>query len=87
MAEVKLSWQIVTVKYLDFEGGFYGLVSQCGDRLLPMGLPKEYKIEGTTLRVKGHLLTDMMTTQQWGEAFKVVEFELIKIGAGNKSEF
>jgi hypothetical protein len=47
MSRIKQTWQKVTVKYLDFEGGFYGLVSQSGTRLLPMGLPKEYKIEGT----------------------------------------
>lgn len=82
---VKQSWQQVTVKHLDFEGGFYGLVSENGVRLLPRGLPKEYKIEGTILRVKGHFLTDMMTIQQWGKVFKIVEVELIKMGTGNKS--
>lgn len=85
MTAVKQSWQQVTVKYLDFEGGFYGLVSEKGAKLLPISLPAKYKIEGTILRVKGHILTDMMTIQQWGEAFKIVEIKLIKMGVGNRS--
>ena len=85
MTEMKLSWQTVTVKYLDFEGGFYGLVSQSGAKFLPMGLPKKYKIEGTILRVKGRPLLDVMTIQQWGDAFEIVELELIEMGADNQS--
>ncbi len=84
ISKTEQSWQQVTVKYLNFEGGFYGLVTEKGIKLLPMGLPKKYKIEGTILRVKGHELTEMVTIQQWGKAFKIVEIELIKVGLENK---
>ncbi|WP_019029165.1 hypothetical protein [Colwellia piezophila] len=77
------SWQQVTVKYYDFEGGFYGLVSQKGDKLLPMNLAKEYQLPGTVLRVQGQLIKDMMTIQQWGQPFNIVEVELIKLGKAN----
>ncbi|HBY85789.1 MAG TPA: hypothetical protein DEO86_07945, partial [Colwellia sp.] len=63
------AWQQVTVKYYDFEGGFYGLISQTGDKLLPMNLAKQYKLQGTILKVKGELIKDMMTIQQWGQPF------------------
>ena len=76
----KKSWQQVTVKYLNFEGGFYGLVSSTGEKLLPMNLAKEYQLEGTKLKVKGQLIKDMMTIQQWGEPFKITDVELIKLG-------
>ncbi len=81
---IKESWQQVTVKYLDFEGGFYGLVSENGVKLLPMDLPEKYKVAGTILRVKGIFIADMMTIQQWGKAFKIAEIELIKMGTGSK---
>jgi hypothetical protein len=29
----------------------------------------------------------MMTIQQWGGAFKVVEFELVKMGVGNQTQY
>jgi len=46
------AWQQVTVNYYDFEGGFYGLTSQTGGKLLPMNLAKQYKLQGTVLKVK-----------------------------------
>lgn len=73
-------WQQVTVNYYDFEGGFYGLTSQTGDKLLPMNLAKQYKLQGTVLKVKGEVIKDMMTIQQWGQPFRIAEVELIKLG-------
>jgi len=73
-------WQQVTVNYYDFEGGFYGLTSKAGDKLLPMNLAKQYKLQGTILKVKGEIIKDMMTIQQWGQPFRIIEVEVIKLG-------
>ncbi|TWX66388.1 hypothetical protein ESZ36_16140 [Colwellia demingiae] len=78
------AWQQVTVNFYDFEGGFYGLTSKTGDKLLPMNLAKQYKLAGTVLKVKGEIIKDMMTTQQWGQPFRITSIELIKLG--QKSE-
>jgi hypothetical protein len=77
-------WQSVTVKFLDFEGGFFGLVGKGGEKLLPMNLARKYQVEGSLLKVKGHIIEGMMTTQQWGTAFEVTEVELIKLGKGHE---
>jgi len=84
-AKQKQLWQQVTVKHFEFEGGFFGLVGKEGQRLLPMNLSKEYKIDGTVLKIKGHIIKDMMTIQQWGTAFEVTDVELIKLGKGHES--
>jgi len=82
------TWHEVTVKFLDFEGGFYGLVSSNGDKLLPINLAKEYKLPGTVLKVQGHIIKDMITTQQWGQVFKITDIKLIKLGkAKSKNTF
>jgi len=73
-------WQEVTVNHYDFEGGFYGLVTNTGDKLLPMNLAKEYQLPGTVLKVQGELIKDMMTIQQWGQPFKITHVELITLG-------
>lgn len=78
-------WQSVTVKYQDFEGGFFGLVAKGGEKLLPMNLAKKYQVDGSTLKVKGYIIEGMMTTQQWGTAFKVTDVELIKLGKGHEN--
>ena len=74
------AWQQVTVSYYDLEGGFYGLTSETGGKLLPMNLAKQYKFQGTVLKVKGEVIKDMMTIQQWGQPFRIIDVELIKLG-------
>jgi len=76
-------WHKVTVKYFDFEGGFYGLISNEGKKFLPMNLTKKYRVDGTLLEVKGKVIKDMMTIQQWGTAFNITEVNLIKLGKGD----
>ena len=80
MKKQEQQWQQVTVKYFDFEGGFYGLLADNGEKYLPMNLSKEYKVEGTVLKVKGHVIKGMMTTTQWGEPFEVSDILLITLG-------
>lgn len=75
-------WQQVKVVYLSFEGGFYGLITENGTKLLPMNLAKEYKIAGTVLKVSGHEIKDLMTTKQWGLAYKIDDIKLITLGKG-----
>jgi hypothetical protein len=74
------TWQQVTVNYYDLEGGFYGLISHTGSKLLPMNLAKQYQLPGTILKVKGETIKGMATIQQWGQPFKITDVELVKLG-------
>ena len=40
-----------TVKYIDLEGGFYGIVDETGKEYLPLNLKDEFKVDG--LKVEG----------------------------------
>ncbi len=80
VTKIKQTWQKVSVKYFGLEGGFYGLISKDGAKLLPMNLPVKYKIDGTLLRIKGHEITDIMTIQQWGQPYQITDLELIQLG-------
>jgi hypothetical protein len=75
-----------TVKYMNLEGGFFGLVSKEGKHWLPMNLKKEFQQNGAIIKVTGSALNDVMTIQQWGTPFSITHIELIKAGqpgAGN----
>jgi hypothetical protein len=74
------TWQKVTVNYYNFEGGFYGLVTSTGIKLLPMNLAPKYEVPGTVLKIKGEMIKDMITIQQWGQPYKVSDVELITLG-------
>lgn len=80
MKEKAQDWLQVKVIYLDFEGGFYGLVSESGSKILPMNLAKEYKIVDTLLKIKGHKVEGVATIQQWGTLYKLTDVKLIKLG-------
>ena len=73
-------WQKVTVNYYSFEGGFYGLVTSTGSKLLPMNLVQKYKVPGTVLKIKGQIIKDMITIQQWGQPYNISDVELITLG-------
>jgi hypothetical protein len=78
-------WQQVTVNYYSFEGGFYGLVTSTGSKLLPMNLAQKYKVPGTVLKIKGELIEGMITIQQWGKPYKIADVELITLGKVDNS--
>jgi hypothetical protein len=79
-AGVKVMWQTATVKYMEFEGGFWGLVTENGQKLLPMNLAKEFRQLGAVVKFQGQVKGDMMTIQQWGTPFQITEITLIKAG-------
>ena len=66
-----------TVVFKQLEGGFYGLDADDGKKYLPQGMKKSLLKNGMKVRVKGYILTDMLTFQQYGEVLKVIETEMI----------
>lgn len=71
------------IKYLAFEGGFYGIIAKNGDKLLPLNLKKEFHQSGAIVKFKGHEATDVMTIQQWGTPFKLTHIEIVVAGSAS----
>ncbi|TQV75096.1 hypothetical protein FLL45_09140 [Aliikangiella marina] len=69
-----------TIQYVDLEGGFFGITTDKGTKLLPMGLPKEYLQHGAIIEFSGEKDEDVMTIQQWGTPFKIKDIKLVKPG-------
>lgn len=55
-----------TVRYMNLEGGFWGIVADNGQKILPKNLPAEYRKDGLRLSFSAQEITGMMTIQQWG---------------------
>lgn len=86
-AQVKDIWIQATVKHMNFEGGFFGLITKQGEKLLPMNLNKSFHQEGAIIRIQGRKQKNVMTIQQWGTPFEITHIELIKAGSATpKSE-
>ena len=77
VSQTPLTWQQGTIQHFSFEGGFYGIVTNEGKKLLPMNLPEDFQKTGLKIRLKGRLITDMMTMNQWGSPFKIIEISSV----------
>jgi hypothetical protein len=69
-----------TVKYMNLEGGFFGLVAKDGKHWLPTNLDKKFQQNGAVIKVRGNAIEGLMTIQQWGKPFSITHIELIKAG-------
>ncbi|MBS3797932.1 MULTISPECIES: hypothetical protein [unclassified Pseudoalteromonas] len=70
-------WLEAEVCYLNLEGGFFGLVTRDGKRLLPLNLPATFSQAGAQVKLQGYAQRDMMTIQQWGTPFHLTQIEFI----------
>jgi hypothetical protein len=73
VSESEVNWQYGTVQHFTFEGGFYGIITDQGKKLLPINLPKNYHSSAMSIKIKGKLITDIMTVNQWGTPFEITE--------------
>ena len=75
---VRLSFK-GTVQHIGLEGGFFGIVTDKGAKILPMNLDKLYQQDGTIVEFSGEY-KNVMTIQQWGKPFTITDIKLIKAG-------
>lgn len=73
------NWQQGRVQFLNLEGGFYGIITDSGKKILPMNLAKEFAQNGAVVRIKGEV-KNVLTIQQWGTPFTITEIELVTPG-------
>jgi len=73
-----------TVQHISLEGGFYGIVTSDGKKILPINLDKSLQQHGAIIEFSGNY-KNVMTIQQWGKPFVITEFKLIKAGQKKSS--
>lgn len=64
-----------TVQYIELEGGFYGIVTDDGDKLDPENLPEDLQEDGVRVRFRVTKKENMMTTRMWGTVVKIDDIE------------
>lgn len=67
-----------TVRYLDLEGGFYGLVGDNGEKYDPINLPEEYRKDGLRVKFQVREKKDMLGIHMWGKIVEVVKIEKLQ---------
>ncbi|MEM8485185.1 MAG: hypothetical protein AAF564_06525 [Bacteroidota bacterium] len=64
-----------TVRFIELEGGFYGIESDAGDSYLPINLAEEYKEDGLRIVFTMKSRPDIMTTKMWGKTIEITEIQ------------
>ncbi|WP_371195254.1 hypothetical protein [Glaciecola sp. SC05] len=77
-----------TIRYQDFEGGFYGFVAQNGKKYTLSRLANEYRRDGLVIQITAEPLHGMATTTQFGELLtvhtvKVIDDSKVNNGGNN----
>ena len=67
-----------TVKYVDLEGGFYGIVGDDGTYYDPINLEKEFKLDGLRIYYKAKIYEDVFNAHMWGTPIEIIEIESLK---------
>lgn len=62
-----------TIKFMSFEGGFYGIVTDNNLKFLPTNLTEKYRQNGAIVEFSGDEIKDIITFQQWGIPFEINE--------------
>jgi len=66
-----------TVKYMDFEGGFYGIIADDDNSYDPMNLPKGFKADGLRVIFIGIIKRGIYSFHMWGLAIEIIYIQLL----------
>jgi inhibitor of cysteine peptidase len=67
-----------TVKFVDLEGGFYGIVGDDGQKYDPMNLDQTYQEDGLRVRFQAKIRQDMVSIYMWGTIIELTKIEILK---------
>ena len=65
-----------TVKYMSFEGGFYGIVGDSGEKFLPRNLGAEFRQDGLRVSFEGTASSQPVSIYMWGTPVEITSIRL-----------
>ena len=65
-----------TVTYIELEGGFFGIITESGERYLPLNLPDEYALEGLFVDLTARIAEESATIAMWGTPVHLLSIAL-----------
>lgn len=61
-----------TIKHIDLEGGFYGIVAENGECYDPINLPSRFKKDGLRVWFKGKVRGELGSFHMWGTVIELI---------------
>lgn len=63
------------IKYVELEGGFFGIMTEDGAKYFPDYLGPEFKEDGLSVRVQALPQEQILGIQMWGSPIKILKIE------------
>ena len=61
------------IRYIDLEGGFYGIVSEDDEHYDPVNLPLDFEEDGLRVGFKLKILENQSSFHMWGTIVEIIE--------------
>lgn len=68
-------WIVGTVRHVELEGGFFGIVDEQGNRFDPVNLPQRFEKDGLRVKFRMTKLPDQISFHMWGALVKITKIE------------
>ena len=65
------------IAYIDFEGGFYGIITDEGMCYDPINLPLEFQEDGLKISFKAIIMAGYVNFHMWGIMVDIIEIEAV----------
>ena len=63
------------IKYVELEGGFFGITTETGTKYFPEYLEQDFKVDGLKVRVVAKPQKQILGIQMWGTPIKILKIE------------
>ncbi len=64
-----------TIRYIDLEGGFYGIVGDDQEHYDPLNLPEAYQKDNMSVKFTARMAPDQASFHMWGKLIYILEIE------------
>ncbi len=71
-----------TVRFINLEGGFYGIVGDDGKKYDPMTLDQQFRADGLRIRFEARIRADVASFHMWGTIVDITKIEKLETTSG-----
>ena len=64
-----------TVRRIDLEGGFYGIVGDDGMKYDPVNLAREFQVDGLRVGFEARVRKEQASTRMWGTLIEIMSIQ------------
>jgi hypothetical protein len=64
-----------TIKYIKLEGGFFGIITENGNKYVPINLTRDFQVDEFKVKFEGKLRPDLFSIHMWGKLIEIIKIK------------